>query len=152
MNNELEMFTEDSFAIEKPIDTQELDTLVKIMDETETELKTLEEKYKAVREKVLSILVNAGKSKYFVEGLGTISTAERLLFPTPKSKEEKEALFAWLKSKGEDFYYTYCTINSQSLQSLAKMEMESSEDPSNFKIPGIADPTSRKELRFRRGK
>lgn len=52
----------------------------------------------------------------------------------PKTPEEKEAFFGWLKEKG--FYDTYITVNSNSINSLVKTEYELANDP-EFSIPGL---------------
>lgn len=74
---------------------------------------------------------------------GLVTRTVRYSVQTPKSPEEKAAFFNWLReSKGEDVFWAYATVNSQSLNSLYKAEMDIAKQEANFdfKIPGLSEP------------
>lgn len=109
--------------------------------------------YKLSEEKeklLLDILVSAGKSKYHVDGLGTISVVSKYSFTTPKSPEEKEALFKYIENKyGYETLIGYQSVNSMTLNSFAKKEME---EDATLQIPGLKDPTHSQEIRWTKAK
>jgi len=77
----------------------------------------------------------------------TIYTINKFSLKVPKDEENKGKLFAWLKERGIEMQYL--TVNSKSINSLFKAEMETSEDP-DFEIPGIGKPKHYAELGVRR--
>lgn len=97
---------------------------------------------------VKDALISLGKSKYFVDGIGTVSTVQKSSFKTPKTQEEKAALFDYIRSKhGESALMDYLSIHSASLNSFANKELETNP---TLQIPGLATPTVTIELRFRK--
>jgi hypothetical protein len=52
----------------------------------------------------------------------------------PKTDEDKELFFGWLKEKG--YYDQYVTVNSASINALVKQEAALSDDP-EFRVPGL---------------
>lgn len=79
----------------------------------------------------------------FKSSHGTVVRSTRYSVRTPKTIEEKTAFFEWLnKSKGREVYWTYVSVNSQSLNSFYKAEMEAAKEAADFdfKIPGIGEP------------
>lgn len=101
--------------------------------------------------KLLEYLMISGKQKYYVDGIGTISTVEKIYISTPKEPEEKEAFTAFIFEKyGQDGINKYLGVNSQSLNSLFKMLRE--EDPSLTSLPGSGEMTLNQELRFTKKK
>lgn len=95
---------------------------------------------------LLDTLMAAGKSKYFVDGLGTVSVVNKYSFTTPKSPEEKEALFQYIRNKyGYETLIGYQSVNSQTLNSFAKKEME---EDATLQIPGLKEPTHSQEIRW----
>lgn len=141
------------------LSVEELDTLVANLKAQRDECKRLEalktdaEKLKAkIEGMILEFLRASGKSKYFVDGIGTVYQIEKLVFPTPKTVEQKEALFEYIRSKyGEDALSGYLSINHNTLNSFANSEMkeELKKDP-GFKIPGLEEPTMRTSLGMRK--
>lgn len=101
------------------------------------------------REKVLAMLQATGQSKFFAEGLGTVSQAVKYSVTVPKDIDSKKQMLEWFKDQGDDFFLTYVSVNSQSLNSL--INEKCSSDP-NFQLPGVGERQQRAELRFRRGK
>lgn len=141
------------------ISVEEMDQAVKdlraIRDQYALENAKVKEMYiqvKDAEEKVMSMLKRAGKSKYIVEGVGSISLTETLSVQTPKTPEAKQAFFNWLKEEmGEDGYYTYATVNSNSLNSLYRQKVEEyGERGEVLDIEGLEPPTSYTKLSLRK--
>lgn len=109
----------------------------------------MEEKESAMQ----ALLEKAGKTKYFVEGIGTIQSISKLVVQTPKTPEAKALLFKWLREKlGPEGFLTYASVNHNSLNSLYKTMFEEAQDKATFSIDGIDQPVERKELRFTKQK
>lgn len=103
--------------------------------------------YEKAEKLVRDALISSGKTKYFVDGVGQVSTVEKFSFKTPKDIQSKKLLFAYIKDTyGEEVLDSYVSINSMSLNSWAKKEMD--KDPS-LKIPGLESPNSDIEIRFK---
>lgn len=109
--------------------------------------------------KLIELLRLAGKSKYYIEGLGTYSFTSKMSVQTPKSVEDKKALAKWLeKQGGKVYFWENFSINSQTLQALykrsheefvAKCEQEGKPEKSaTFHIPGLLAPTAIEGLKF----
>ena len=106
-------------------------------------------KYEEQRAKLLSILQATGKTKYYVDGMGTISQAIKTTVTVPKSFEEKQAMFEYFSSLGQEVFMNYATVNHMSLNAFVNQQREA--DPT-FKMPGAGEPKEIAELRFRRTK
>ena len=80
---------------------------------------------------------------------GTFSFKYDESFKTPKTPEDREAFFSFLKEKG--VYDEMITVNSRTLNSWAKQEVEAAENDGNFdlEIPGLvkSDPVAKPVLR-----
>lgn len=143
------------------ITTEQLDHLIKEMkrlddekDEAKKAHSEASEKYEAARDAVLSALKACGKSKYYVDGLGTAFIASRLSFQTPKEIEQKDAFFKWIaETHGDDVLKGMVTVNSQTLNGFCKREFEAALErgDADFKIPGINEPTAQETVNFRKG-
>ena len=106
------------------------------------------------RDKILAMLTKGGKSKYFVEGIGTVYIINRLSFRTPKDVASKEKFFEYIRSKhGDDVLKNLLTVNSQTLNAFCKKEVESATARGEviFSIPGIEDPTHDQSIGFKKG-
>lgn len=135
----------------KPIDVPEFDKLcselraqndkVKAMEAEVKEEKSIREKMK---KKLLRYMEEFGKQKY-VGDFGTVYIKNNFSVKTPKTEEEKLALFNWMNEKG--IFEKYATVNSMSLNSLYRSLLES-EGP-DFKMPGVEDPTHYATLEIR---
>ncbi len=140
---------------EQALDLGQMDQLVqkytelrKVYEAKKAESAVAYHELEAAEKLVKDSLVSAGKSKYFVDGLGTVSLVEKYSFKTPKTPEERQHLFNYIESKyGHDVLMNYLTIHSASLNSFAKKEMEAD---GTLKIPGLETPTVDTELRFRK--
>lgn len=99
-----------------------------------------------MEKKVLAALKAKGKTKYEVEGVGRVNIIMKETYETPKTNEQKIALFNYIKSKyGPDVLMSMTSINHQTLNSWCNKEIDS--DPS-VKIPGLNPPTSDEQVRF----
>lgn len=105
-------------------------------------------KYEEAESKLINALVSSGKSKYFVDGIGTVFLSSKSSVTTPKTVEEKAALFQYIQEKyGQEALMNYLGIHSGTLNSFVNKELEN--DPT-LKIPGLTTPTVTTELRFRK--
>jgi hypothetical protein len=144
----------DEWAIpvtECTITTEDLDNAIiamkekkEIYEEAKAASTTAYKIYEDAEYRVIQLLETCGKTKYIVDGVGTASSSTKLSYPTPKTREQKEKFFEYLKSQSEDIFYAYASVNSQSLNSFCKEAYENGADH----IPGIDEPTEQKTLRF----
>ncbi len=129
--SDFEKLIVEAYALDDEIEALERDT----MKPKRAALKELEGK-------ILQTLADHDMSS-FKSSRGTVVRAVRYTVPTPKTIEDKVAFFDWLnKEKGREVYWTYASVNSQSLNSFYKAEMEAAKEAGNFnfKIPGLAEP------------
>lgn len=92
--------------------------------------------------KILDELTRLDKQSY-KSNCGTVVRQNRYSVQTPKTIEDKAALFSWLKDRGEEVYYQYVGVNSQQLNALYKQELEIAKEEGNldFALPGVKEPT-----------
>ena len=115
--------------------------------------------------KLIEAMEQAGKTKYFVENIGTFYFSDKATVPTPKTIEDKKLLFAFLSKKhGETFLMDKVGIVHQTLQSIYKMEQEDYNTRSKaaieagqefnevFTVPGLSEPTNKRSLNLRKEK
>lgn len=85
---------------------------------------------------------------------GTITIRNTLQVSLPKTEQDKQLMFEWMKEKG--IYEKFATVNYNSLKSLVKAHMEEIEatggDPILDFIPGVPAPTLFQDLTFTKGK
>lgn len=121
-------------------DTLGLDLLTvdEEIKELEAKLKVLSEKKRGLADKIIYVLQKHDKTNYQIGGKKLI-VSQRATVPTPKTEEEKRALFDWLKEKG--VYWQYASVNSQALNALYKAERDAAVERQDldFKIPGVGD-------------
>jgi hypothetical protein len=100
--------------------------------------------------KMMEMLEASGMTSY-KSPFGQVVLAFRTSVKTPKLPEEREAFFQWLRDKG--LYDTMISVNSNSLNSLYKNELEEARDRGevDFSIPGISGVSITPQLRFSRG-
>lgn len=154
-NTMLDLFDNET---KKEVSTKELDGVVELYklarDDYDKKKAAASEANRVVEDyekKLLEYLHISGKSKYYVENLGTISTVEKLYIATPKDNEAKELFFKWVESEyGKDGLLRYQTVNSQSLNSLFKLYKE--EHPEVTSLPGLGEVSTSIELRFTKKK
>lgn len=137
-----------------PMTLEQMDQLVKQMKEArakyEAAKKLSGDAYKELEDienKVVASLKAAGKSKYNVDGIGTVSWYVKESFTTPKVNEDKTRLFNYIKEKyGPDVLMSMVSIHSATLNSFANKETENGV----MEIPGLAAPTGTEILSFRK--
>lgn len=105
---------------------------------------------KEAEDKLVSLLQYAGKTTYIAEGLGRATLKKNLSVKVPKTPEQKKVFFDWVKEHmGEDAYYAYMTVNSQSLNSMYKTQAEEYGNRGEIlNIDGLEDPTEYTTLSF----
>ena len=134
------------------------------MDKEVTELRSLKETYDLAKAdstnkykdyqsqqyKVSEILKAAGKTEYVCEGIGKVTISEAMSVTTPKSPDEKKAFFEWIRTNmGDDAYYTYMSVNSQSLNRLYREKTEEAADRGELlNIDGLDAPTTNTKVSF----
>lgn len=107
----------------------------------------------AIEAEILAHFEENDMTSFRVDGVALISVSEKLTVKTPKTPEDKIAFFNYLKeTKGEEVMLHYQTVNSQSLNSFFKAEMESKTDEEKltFNLPGIEAPSMFKKLSVRK--
>jgi len=142
------------------VDVTALDNLVKEMKAAEAEYDEAKKvsteklrKYEEIEKKVIDTLVACGKSKWFVDGMGTAYLINKYVVKTPKTNEEKKALFDYINNKyGSDTLIAKLSINHNTLNSFVNEERDLlAKEGKLAKIPGIEDPTHETYLGFRKG-
>lgn len=143
-----EVSLEDVKALAEKLDVLDLDYKTKKKASSEAKAEA-----DMVRAKIIAILKEAGLTKFHAPNVGMFSVSYTPTIKTPKSFEEKEAFFDYLKSKGKDMYLTYASVNSASLNTLFKAEMiTAAEAGEAFEMPGCEIGATLEKLSFRRGK
>jgi len=123
--------------------------LKKKLDDYEKALKTVKDQYNAVTDTILKTLelmdMDSVKAHGFLFYKQTSTSVT-----TPKTSEEKQALFEFLQSKG--IFLEIASVNSQTLNSLYKSLAAEAEEQGNydFKMPGVGEPTTYTSLKLRR--
>lgn len=146
------------------VTTEELDKLAKVYQEKYEEYERAKEisgnLYKEAEElegKFVEALQLAGKSKYYVEGIGTFSFMDKMSIRIPKTIEDKKKLFKYiLDTHGEIFYWDKVSVNSATLNKLYNEDLKTAEtrgvDASLFHIPGLDQPTNMRSLKLTKEK
>lgn len=132
---------------------EEMDKLVQLLSQKRAEHAAAKEEAARIyhdmedaEKAVLGALKALGKTKYEMEGIGRVNIITKEIYSTPKTNEQKIALFNYIKSKyGGETLMAMTGINHQTLNSWANKEIES--DPT-LQIPGLDAPTSNEEVRF----
>lgn len=104
---------------------------------------------KLKKKKLLELLERAGKKSWEVDGVGKVTETIKMAVTTPKDFESKKQVIEYFRSLGDDLYYQYVSVNSQTLNGYYNKEKEINPD---FHIPGLADPTADKNIQFRTAK
>ncbi len=137
----------------------EMETLVSDWLATEAELDAqkkaiiapLQTKLDALEGKLLEQLEAAGIKSYSAKAV-TVTRAVRYTVATPKTPAEKGAYFDWVRGKSEDLYWAQMSVNSQTLNSFYKEQMEIAKDAGDmdFAIPGLGEPQAKPYLMRRK--
>ena len=129
-------------------EVEKLVELEKIYEEKKKIYREADDAYEAQRQKLLNILMETGQTKFYADGLGTISLAIKRQASVPKNPLDKKAMLDYFQSLGPELYNAYVTVNSMTLNAYIK---EQSEIDPNFQLPGVGDIKETPELRFRKG-
>lgn len=108
---------------------------------------------KQLEGEMLALLKKAGKTKYFVDGVGTASLVQTLSIQVPKTTNDKRKLWEYIVLKyGEEVAFDKFSMHSKTLNSFYNQEFESISDEEKmmFKLPGTEEPTAQEEFRFRK--
>lgn len=118
-------------------------------DELELQDKALRDEEAELEAKFIEYLTEA-KLDSFKGAKGTVSVVNRFSVQTPKTVEEKKALGKFFSER--EIFWQYFSVNSQSLNSFYKEEMAAAIErgDTDFKIPGIGEPTLTQKIQFRR--
>lgn len=126
--------------------------LVSIRDQIEN-LKDQEKKLNEVKSKIesqiMSELKAVGNDSY-KSSLGTAYISTSFSYKMPKDEDNRTQLFDYLKK--QNTFDTLITINSNTFNAWCKAEMESAKESGifPFSIPGVDEPISYEQLRFRK--
>lgn len=109
------------------------------LDELEAEAKVYSKELEAAKGSILSYMKHFEKEKY-VHGGATFYTQQRFTVSMPKSDEQRQEFFDYLKER--EIFEETITVHSQTLNSFYKSEMEKAVEEGNvdFKIPGLEEP------------
>ena len=138
------------------MDIETLNQQVKLILDLRTEEARISNEKKAITEKLdeaeskmREILEQAGMTSY-KSPFGTTSISYRTSVKTPKTAEDRAKFFEHLKKLG--LYDNMVTVNSQTLNSFYKSELEQAKErgDSDFEIPGLTEVTLSPILMFRR--
>jgi hypothetical protein len=141
------------------VSIEDMDNAVKALrttkekyDEQKAAASELYARYEEAKENMIAILKRAGKEEYTVKGYGKVSVRDELSVTTPKTPEQKQAFFEWIReTKGDDAYYAYMTVNSNSLNSMYRQAVEEAGAKGEvLDIPGLAQPNSYTKLSLRK--
>lgn len=127
----------------------EIDTLRKEEAAASATKKAITEKLEVAENNLIKILGENDLTSYRAS-CGLLSIAYRTSVKTPKTAEDKQKFYDYLRSKG--LYDSMISVNSQTLNSFYKSEMEQAQEAGNseFAIPGINEVTINETLSFRR--
>jgi len=106
--------------------------------------------YKAKADAIQEALEEAEMQQHKVPGVALVSLRSRLSVQTPKTNEEKEALFGWLRDKG--IFLDKVSINSRTLNSLYQAEYEAQLESgvADWRMPGVGEPVVDNTLSLRK--
>lgn len=138
---------------------REYDRLYSLYEDAKQKASDLLKDAEVQESKLIELLKISGKSKYYIENLGTYSFTHKMSVQTPKSVEDKKLVAKWLeKQGGKVYFWETFSINSQTLQALYKRAHEEfivkcenegkPEKAATFHIPGLLSPTAIEGLKF----
>lgn len=103
-----------------------------------------------IQAQVMACMDEHGKDQHRVAGHGLLYLVNKFRVTTPKTVEEKKALFEFLGEQGT--FYEYASVNSNTLNSLYDAEFEKAKTRGDvdFKLPGVGDPVLVRTMSFRK--
>lgn len=118
------------------------------VDQLEEAVKEKRSKLDELNAKILLLLEAHGKTSWQTP-LASFDIRERTSVKTPKTMEDKAALFKWLQEK--QIFWETCSVNSQTLNALYKGELEAAaQEGREFSVPGIGDPEVFRQIVIRK--
>lgn len=105
--------------------------------------------YETQRTYLLNLLQSAGKTKFHVDGMGTVSVAIKAQVKTPKDPDSKKQMIEYFQSLRPELFYHYVSVNHMTLNSYVNEQLNTDPD---FVMPGVGAKTETPELRFRKEK
>lgn len=144
-------------AEQQSVALQDLNNTAKKFFEQKAKIAKMKEDQKAQQEilddlesKILSVFEAHEMEKLHIPGHGLLYETARFTVPTPKSLDDKTKFFDYLKERG--IFFEMASVNSQTLNSFYKAELERAvaEGNSDFKLPGIGEPSHVKSLSSRK--
>ena len=113
--------------------------------------KKITEELEALEMTAINALIEAGLKSYPAPS-GMLTVTYRTSVKTPKTPEEKESFYSYLKDKGD--YDNLISVNSMKLNSYYKEQMALAIErgDQDFKIPGIEGVTVTPGLSFTKPK
>lgn len=109
------------------------------LDALKLQMKPLQEWADKLEAQIMDVLKEQGKTSYRFAKIQVV-LSHRSSVQTPKTREEKEAFFEYLrKTKGEEVMWHYIGVNSNSLNAYYREEFKAAMEAQNldFKIPGV---------------
>lgn len=116
-----------------------------------SEASELNDQFEIQKSKVVGMLEKLEKTSYKSDK-GTFSYSMSEGFRVPKTPEQREKFFGYLKEKG--IFDEMITVNSQTLNSWAKIEIERALEENNFdfQVPGLERSEPQVKVSMRMGK
>lgn len=138
------------------MEVKDLDSLmkevVKAREQYEEKKKISSECYSklsGLEDQLTEAMQSLGKTKWSIDGVGSINLVNKFMVKVPDSIEDRRLLYEYIKNKyGEETVLKKFSVHSRTLNSFYNEEMENSEDPSLFSLPGVDTPTHTVNLRF----
>ena len=96
---------------------------------------------------LLDLFKRSGKKNWRVDGVGLVSKKSTFQVTTPKSREDKDSFFDFVKARDEDEYYKLMSVNSRTLNTFYNQLMD--EDAS-MDVPGLQEPTHKESVSLRK--
>lgn len=126
----------------------DLDALVSQIQQKKTEAAAKKEELAEINKEIARLeeqggkyLRELGRDNYKAPN-GTVYIKRVWRVGMPKTDEEKQQLFSWLREQG--IFDRYATVNSNSLNALYMSEWDAAKergDGLEFGIPGVGEPT-----------
>jgi hypothetical protein len=130
---------------------REYKALRDVYDEKKKESNIAHEQMEASKATLMTLLSQAGKERYYVEDVGTVSVSKRMVVRMPRDLENKAKLIDYLRQKGIDL--EFLTVNHNSLNSWYNEEARALAarglDPV---VPGITEVESMEVLSVRKNR
>jgi hypothetical protein len=103
--------------------------------EQDKEALSIQEKlYAEMGQRAAKFLEELGRTSYKSQH-GTVIRKEAWRYSLPKTEEDREAFFQYLKDKG--VFDQLITVNSNTYNSFIRAEVEAADDPMAVSIPGV---------------